>query len=140
MNTEMEKTNSCLFLYPCSSVVIGGREQNVEQRFCRLGRDLGDRLIARTECGAFGVESVECLEDCFESTFAAGLLSAQEAALILFAEIGLDGFVVTIGDADELRRKAVTKDFEFVQLGFEGLSLARTVPFANDGLERNIRS
>ena len=119
-------------------MVIGGRKQNVEQRFWRLGRDLGDGIFARTECGAFGVESVECLEDCFESAFAAGLLSAQEAALILFAEIGLDGFVVTIGDADELRGKAVTKDFEFVQLGFEGLSLARTVPFANDGLERDI--
>ena len=60
------------------------------------------------------------------------------AAFVLFAEVVLNGFVVTVGDADELRGEAETKGFEFVQLGCEGLSLARSVPFANDGLKGDI--
>ena len=78
------------------------------------------------------------MKDGFEGAFAGGLLSAEEAAFILFTEIGLDGFVVAIGDADELGREAVAKDRKFVQLGFERLSLARSIPFANDGLEWNV--
>ncbi len=100
--------------------------------FCR------DGFVAGAECGAFCVEGVEFAKDGFEGAFAGGFLSAEEAALILVAEIGLDRLVVTIGDADELRREAVTKDVEFVQLGFEGLGLARSIPFANDGLERDV--
>ena len=99
------------------------------------GSDLGDGFVVETERGAFGVEGIEFAKDCFEGAFASGFLAVKHAAaFVLFAEIGLNRFVVVIGDADELRRKSVAKDFEFVQLGFESLSLARIVPFANDGL------
>lgn len=77
----------------------------------RLGksvRDLGYGFVVRAEGGAFGIEGVELAKDFFESAFASGFLSTENAAAFaLFAEIGLDGVVVAISDADELGREAV---------------------------------
>jgi hypothetical protein len=101
--------------------------------FCR------DWLIAGTEGRAFGIEGIEFAEDGIEGALAGDFLAVEHAAVLsLLAEIGLNGCVVAIDDADELRGEAVTKQFEFVQLGFESLSLARSVPLANDGLQRDI--
>jgi hypothetical protein len=89
--------------------------------------------------GAFGVEGVELAKNFFEGPFARGFFTMENAAaIVLFAEVGLDGLVVAIRDADELWREAIAKAFEFVQFSFEGLGLARCVPFAKDGLEGNI--
>jgi hypothetical protein len=113
-------------------------EGNQNNKSFGFGRD---GFVAGTQCGAFSVEGVEFAKDGFEGALAGGFLATEHAAaFVLFAEIGLNGFVVTIGDADELRREAEAQDGEFVQLGFQCLCLARTVPFANDGLEGDIGS
>lgn len=102
------------------------------------GCDLGDGFVFGAEDGAFGVECVELAEYFFEGALACGFLAAEKtAAFVLGAEIGLDGLVVAVGDADESGREPVAKGFELVQFGFEGLSLLRGIPFADDGLEVN---
>jgi hypothetical protein len=89
--------------------------------------------------GAFGVEGVEFAKDGLEGALASSFFAMEHApAFTLLAEVGLNGFVVVVGDADELGGESVAKDFKFVQFGFEGLSLAGSVPFANDGLEGDI--